>query len=97
MADGDVVQLACLPPDQVTVEQRGQRIVDTLHGQGGVSEHGPEDIVAIKRAARRSRGMSPVRQCARALQINGLLTYAAAWLANAGRPSGILSLSGELP
>lgn len=98
-SDNMIVQLGCIPPDQVTVEQRGQRIVYTLSRREGISEHGPEDIVAIKGTSRDGlRGMSPVRQCARALQINeGLLSYAAAWLANAGRPSGVLSLSGDLP
>lgn len=98
-AEGEVVQLGCLPPDRVTVEQRGQTIVYRLSRLEGISEHGPEDIVAIRGASRDGlTGLSPVRQCARALQINdGLLTYAGAWLANAGRPSAVLSLTGDLP
>ena len=92
-SDGEVVQLGTLPPDQVQVEQRGSRIIFKLTRAEGVSEHGPEDVVAIRGASRDGlRGLSPVRQCARALQINqGLLDYAGAWLANSGRPSGIIA------
>lgn len=59
-SDREIVQLACIPPDSIQVELRGQRIVytlDTLHGR---TEHGPEDILHIKGMSLDGlRGLSP--------------------------------------
>lgn len=97
--EGSIVQLACLDPQTVAVERRGERVVYTLSRREGLSEHGVEDILHIKAPSQDGlRGMSTVRAAAKALQVNeGLISYAANFLANAARPGGILSLSGEAP
>src|SRR3954453_8461352 len=47
-SDGEIVQLACIPPDSVQVELRGQRVVYGLSTVNGQTEHGPDDILHIK-------------------------------------------------
>jgi phage portal protein BeeE len=65
-SEGSIVHLGRLPPDQVTVEQRGQRIVYVLSRREGVSEHGLEDILHVKAMSQDGlRGLSPVRQAAK--------------------------------
>lgn len=94
-----IVQLACLDPQAVVVERKGESIVYSLSRREGITEHGPEDILHIKSMSQDGlRGMSTVRAAAKALQLSdGLISYAANFLANAARPGGILSVSGEQP
>jgi HK97 family phage portal protein len=77
-ADNEIVHLACIPPESVQVELRGQRVVytlDTLHGR---TEHGPEDILHIKAMSLDGlRGMSPVTQCRVALGLSSSLQASA--------------------
>ncbi|MGB6423785.1 MAG: phage portal protein [Solirubrobacterales bacterium] len=49
-AEGLIVQLACLDPQAVTVEQRGERIVYRYsRPEGGPEEQlGPADVVHVK-------------------------------------------------
>ncbi len=94
-----IVQLACLDPQTVVVERMGERVVYRISRREGVTEHGPSDILHIKAVSQDGlRGMSTVRAAAKALQLSeGLISYAANFLANAARPGGILSVNGEQP
>ena len=100
--EGSIVQLACLDPQAVTVEQRGGRIVYAYTPPQGLvrrQELGPADVVHVKAmSADGLRGLSPVKQAMRALQLNqALIDYLAAWLGNDSRPGGVLSLSEGSP
>ena len=99
--EGSIVQLACLDPQAVTVEQRGARIVYLYSPpQGGpLAELGPADVVAVKAMSSDGlRGLIPVRQAMRVLQLNqALIDYLGAWLGNDSRPGGVLSVSGDSP
>jgi hypothetical protein len=44
--EGTIVQLAPIHPDRITVEVSGQRVIYILDGR---TEHGPDDILHIKR------------------------------------------------
>jgi len=90
-SDGEIVQLAPLHPDRLTVELRGQRIAYTLDA---TSEHGPEDILHIKGLSGDGlRGLSPVTQCRMALQLSSnLQENAANYFVNGSRPSGVLTV-----
>jgi HK97 family phage portal protein len=96
-SEGSIVQLACLDPQSVTVEQRGSRIVYTYSRPEGISEHGPDDIVHVKAMSQDGlRGLSPVKQAMRVLQLNaGLIDNLSNWLGNDSRPGGVLSLGGD--
>lgn len=100
-AEGSIVQLACLDPQAVTVEQLGGRIVYRYsRPDGGFEEQlGPADVVHVKAmSADGLRGLSPVRQAMRALQLNqALIDYACNFLGNAARPGGVLAVKGDLP
>jgi len=92
-ADNEIVQLACIPPDSIQVELRGQRVVytlDTLHGR---TEHGPEDILHIKGMSHDGlRGLSPVTQCRVALGLSSSLQQSAKVFTEQGsKPTGILT------
>jgi HK97 family phage portal protein len=93
-ADGEIVQLGLLPPDQMQVGLRGQRIVYTLQTTHGEVEPGPEDVLHIKgMSVDGLRGLSPIRQCAVALGVSGALArYAHGYFERGARPSGILSV-----
>ncbi len=82
----------------MVVEQRAGRVVYRLSRREGVSEHGPDDVTHIRGVSPDGvRGASPVRQCAKVLQLNeGLVSYACNFLGNAARPGGILSTTGEM-
>jgi HK97 family phage portal protein len=102
-AEGSIVQLACLDPQAVTVEQQGGRIVYRYtRPEGGPEEKlGPADVVHVKAMSQDGlRGLSPVRQAMRVLQLNqALIDYLSSWLGNDSRPGGVLSVSdgaGEL-
>jgi HK97 family phage portal protein len=92
--EGSIVQLGLLNPQSVTVEQRGARVIYTLSRPEGISEHGPEDVIHVKAMSEDGvRGLSPVKQAMRVLQLNaGLIDYLANWLGNDSRPGGVLSL-----
>jgi HK97 family phage portal protein len=94
-ADGEIVQLGLLDPTQVQVELRGQRIIYSLSREGGVSEHGPEDILHIKgMSADGLVGLSPVAQCRLALSLSSnLQEHAKRFFENGSRPSGVLSVA----
>lgn len=93
--EGSLVQLACLDPQSIVVEQRGGRIVYKLSRQEGFSELGPADVLHVKAMSQDGlRGLSPVKQAMRVLQLNqGLIDYLASWLGNDSRPGGVLSMS----
>jgi HK97 family phage portal protein len=98
--EGTIAQLGVLDPMAVSVERRGERIVYTLSGPEGLSAHGPEDVLAVRAMASPQdgglRGLSPVKQAMRVLQLNqGLIDYVSNWLGNDARPGGVLSLSGD--
>jgi HK97 family phage portal protein len=95
-SDGEIVQLACIPPDSVGVELRGQRIVYTLDTVHGRTEHGPDDILHIKGMSLDGlRGMSPVTQCRVALGLSSSLQESARqFFEHGSRPSGILTVAG---
>jgi HK97 family phage portal protein len=97
-----IVQLGVLDPQTVEVERRGERIVYKLSQRAGLVEVGPEDVLHVRAMASPEdgglRGLSPVRQAMRVLQLNqGLIDYVANWLGNDSRPGGVLSLSGDSP
>lgn len=96
--EGTIVQLGCLDPQSVRVEQRGARIVYTLSRREGISEHGPEDVLRVMAMSQDGiRGLSPVKQAARILALDqALVERAWNWFGNASRPSGILSAEGEM-
>jgi HK97 family phage portal protein len=94
-ADGEIVQLGLLDPTQVQVELRGQRIVYTLTREGGVSEHGPADVLHVKSMSSDGLvGLSPVAQCRLALSLSSnLQEHARRYFENGSRPSGVLSVA----
>lgn len=94
-ADGEIVQLACIPPDSVQVELSGQRIVYTLDTIHGRTEHGPDDILHIKAMSLDGlRGMSPVTQCRVALGLSSSLQQSAKVFTEQGsKPSGVLTVA----
>jgi HK97 family phage portal protein len=96
-ADGEIVSLSLLPPDQVNVVLRGQTIgyVVWLPNQD-TTEFGLSDILHIKGLSSDGLvGLSPVT-CARlALTLSSNLQEASrSYFLNGSRPSGILSVSG---
>lgn len=93
-ADGEIVQLACIPPDSVTVELHGQRVVYTLDTRYGRTEHGPDDILHIKAMSLDGlRGMSPVTQCRIALGLSSSLqTSAKTFTEQGSKPAGVLTV-----
>ena len=101
-AEGSIVQLGVLDPQTVEVERVGARILYKLSQRSGIVEVGPEDVLHIRAMGSPHdgglRGLSPVRQAMRVLQLNqGLVDYLASWIGNDARPSGVLSrLSGLL-
>jgi HK97 family phage portal protein len=99
--EGSIIQLACLDPQAVIVEQRGGQIVYRYSPPQGLAELelGPADVIHVKAMSSDGlRGLSPVRQAMRALQLNvALADYLAAWLGNDSRPGGVLSVSGDSP
>lgn len=97
--EGTVAQLACLDPGAVTVEQAGGRIIYRYsQPEGGLVELGAADVVHVKAMGSDGlRGLSPVRQAMRALQLNqALADYLASWLGNDSRPGGVLTVSDGL-
>ena len=92
VADGEIVQLACIPPESVQVEVRGQRVVYTLQTKSGQVEVGPDDVLHIKAMSSDGvRGLSPVAQCRLALSLSSnLQEHARQYFENGSRPSGIL-------
>ena len=96
-ADGEIVSLSLIPPDQVNVVLRGQTIgyVVWLPNQD-TTEFGLSDILHIKGMSSDGLvGLSPVT-CARlALTLGSNLQEASRqYFLNGSRPSGILSVSG---
>ena len=93
-ADGAIVQLGLLPPDQVKVELRGQRVVYTLTTAGRMTEHGLDDVLHIKGMSSDGlRGLSPVAQCRLALSLSSnLQEHAKQYFEQGSRPSGILTV-----
>jgi HK97 family phage portal protein len=96
-ADGEIVSLSLLPPDQVNVVLRGQTIgyVVWLPNQD-TTEFGLSDILHIKSMSSDGLvGLSPVT-CARlALTLSSNLQEASRqYFLNGSRPSGILSVAG---
>jgi HK97 family phage portal protein len=96
-ADGEIVSLSLLPPDQVNVVLRGQTIgyVVWLPNQDQ-TEFGLSDILHVKGMSSDGLvGLSPVT-CARlALTLSSNLQEASrSYFLNGSRPSGILSVSG---
>lgn len=94
-SEGLIVQLACLDPGAVTVEQQGARIVYHYASPGGVEELTSADVVHVKAMSSDGlRGLSPVKQAMRVLQLNAaLIDYLAGWLGNSTRPGGVLSVT----
>jgi HK97 family phage portal protein len=96
-ADGEIVSLSLIPPDQVNVVLRGQTIgyVVWLPNQD-TTEFGLSDILHIKGLSSDGLvGLSPVT-CARlALTLSSNLQEASrSYFLNGSRPSGILSVQG---
>jgi HK97 family phage portal protein len=96
-ADGEIVSLSLLPPDQVNVVLRGQTIgyVVWLPNQD-TTEFGLSDILHIKGLSSDGLvGLSPVT-CARlALTLSSNLQEASRqYFLNGSRPSGILTVQG---
>lgn len=97
--EGSIVQLALLDPQAVTVEQVGGRIVYRFAApQGGLQELGAADLIHVKAMGSDGlRGLAPVRQAMRVLQLNqALIEYLASWLGNDSRPGGVLTVSDGL-
>jgi HK97 family phage portal protein len=92
-SDGEIVQLGLLPPEQVQVELRGQRILYVLTIDGRQTEHSVDDILHIKGMSLDGlRGLSPVSQCRLALSLSAnLQEHARQYFENGSRPSGILT------
>jgi HK97 family phage portal protein len=100
-SEGTIVQLGVLDPQTVVVERRGERVVYQLSRPEGLTEHGPEDVLHVRAMASPQdgglRGLSPVKQAMRVLQLNqGLIDYLSAWIGNDSRPGGVLAVSGFL-
>jgi HK97 family phage portal protein len=89
---GEIVQLALLDPQAVTVERKGPRVLYKLSRREGLSEHDERDILHVKAMSQDGlRGVSTVRAAAKVLQLNeGLIRYVTSWLGNDARPGGIL-------
>jgi HK97 family phage portal protein len=98
-AEGEIVELGLLPPDQIEVERRGRRIVYKLRRLGTLEEVGPQDIVHVRAMGSDGlRGISTVKAAGKVLGLNqGLVDYACNWLGNSSRPGGVLALSGDVP
>jgi HK97 family phage portal protein len=97
--EGAITQLACLDPSAVAIEQEGGRIVYRYsQPEGGLIELGVADVVHVKAMSLDGlRGLSPVRQAMRALQLNqALADYLASWLGNDTRPGGVLTVTDGL-
>lgn len=95
-SEQSIVQLGLLDPQAVTVEQRGSRIIYLYSApQGGLQELGPADVAHVKAMSHDGlRGLSPVRQAMRVLQLNeALIAYLSSWLGNSSRPGGVLSVT----
>jgi HK97 family phage portal protein len=97
-----IVQLGVLDPQTVAVERKGDRVIYKLSRREGLSEHGPEDVLHVRAMGSPQdgglRGLSPVRQAMRVLQLNqGLIDYLANWLGNDSRPGGVLAINGDAP
>jgi HK97 family phage portal protein len=94
-ADGRVVQLIPIPPNQVQVEVRAGQIVFTITGAttGLMSEHGLDDVCHVKALSSDSVvGLSPIAQMQQALTLDGAVrTASTALFTNHARPSGILA------
>ncbi len=94
--DGRIVQLVALLPDRVTPRiESGEPRYQLRDEHGRVTDHGVEDIVHIKALTTDGLlGLSPVQQARAALGLDrALMDHAANWLANEGRPGGILSIA----
>jgi HK97 family phage portal protein len=92
-ADGEIVQLGLLHPEQGQVELRGQRVLYLLDTLKGRVEVGPDDVLHIKAMSLDGlRGLSPVTQCRVALGLSSSLQQSAkAFTENGSRPSGVLT------
>ena len=88
----EIVQLGLIPPPEVDVELRGQRIVYRLLANG--SEHGPADVLHVKGMSSDGvRGLSPITAARLTLNLSASLQESAhASSANDARPSGILKV-----
>ena len=97
--NGRLEQLACLNPENVTVELvRGTpRYTVTDPKTGRESQHGTDDIVHVKALSTDGLvGLSPIRQCRVALALaSGLGEHAQAFFENGARPSGILKVGAQ--
>jgi HK97 family phage portal protein len=101
-SEGTLVQLGVLDPQTVEIEHRGGRVVYKLSRRSGLIDVGPEDVLHVRAMASPHdgglRGLSPVRQAMRVLQLNqAMIDYLANWLGNDSRPGGVLSLGDGQP
>ena len=96
--EGQIVQLGCLPPEQVSVTLEAGRPIFTVMRASGVSRHGPADVLHIRALSTDGLlGLSPIRQARAALGLaQALVEHGQAVMDNGGRPSGILSARGQL-
>jgi HK97 family phage portal protein len=97
-ADGEIVQLALIDPRTVQVELHGQNIVYRvfLSGQDSTT-FGPADILHVKSMTGIDgmRGLSPVTQARRALELSANLQESSRqYFYNGSKPSGILTVKG---
>jgi HK97 family phage portal protein len=98
--DGDrIAQLVALLPDRILPRiEGGEPRYELRDEKGRRSDHGVEDIVHIKALTTDGLlGLSPVRQARVALGLDrALIDHAGNWLANEGRPGGILSIASSM-
>lgn len=96
--EGRVQQLVALLPDRVTPRiEGGEPRYELRDEKGRRSDHGIADIIHVKALTTDGLvGLSPVRQARAALGLDrDLLDHAGSWIANDGRPSGVLSVEGS--
>lgn len=93
--EGEIEQLAMLPPDRVRVEIKGGLPLYTItHDSGRETVHGTADVVHFRGLSLDGvLGLSPIAQAREALGLASVLTeHASALFANNAAPQGVLSV-----
>jgi HK97 family phage portal protein len=94
-AEGQIEQLAMLPPDRVSVELVGGFPIYTLSLEGGTTEHSTYDILHLKMISLDGiRGISPLHHAREALGLAAATQETASSLfSNGAIPRGVLAVN----
>lgn len=93
--DGQVAQLALIPPDQVRPEAKGGLVLYTVtDGQGHTQTVGPRDVIHVRGLTLDGLiGLSPVKQCRLALGMSSALaSHGESFFQNGAMPGGVLKV-----